>query len=75
MVDVYRGSDSDQMVDGMIAHMKTQKENSALLNSKFAFDKVLHLDVNFHRLNLTRGRSYVPLPNDGGRCCQRVGTE
>ena len=63
MVNVYRGSDLDQIVDGMIAHMKFQTENLALPNSRFAFDKVLHLDVNFHQLNLTRGRSYVPLPD------------
>ena len=55
MVNVYRGSDLDQIVDGMIAHMKTQIESPAQLNSRFAFDKVLHLDVNFHQLNLTRG--------------------
>ena len=54
MVNVYRGSDLDQIVDGMIP---------ALLNSRFAFDKALHLDVNFHQLNLIRGRSYVPLPD------------
>ena len=63
MVKVYRGSDLDQIVDGMIVHMKLQIENPALLSSIFAFDKVLHLDVNFHQLNLTRGRSYVPLPD------------
>ena len=63
MVNVYRGSDLDQIVDGMIAHMKFQIENPALLNSRSAFDKVLHLDVNFHQLNLTRGRSYVQLPD------------
>ena len=32
MTSVYRGSDLDQIVDGMIAHMKTQIENPALLN-------------------------------------------
>ena len=63
MVNVYRGSDLDQIVDGMIAHMKFQIENPALLNSRFAFDKVLHLDVNFYQLNLTRGRPYVQLPD------------
>ena len=42
--------------------MKTQIENPALLNSRFVFDEVLFLDVNFHRLNLTRGGSYLPLP-------------
>ena len=59
MVNVYKGSDLDQIFDGMIAHMKFQIENPAPLNSRFAFDKVLHLDVNFHQLNLTRGRSYA----------------
>ena len=63
MTDVHRGSHLDQIVDGMIAHMKTQIENPALLNSRFRFDEVLFLDVNFHRLNLTRGSSYLPLPD------------
>ena len=53
----------DQIVDGMIAHMKTQIENPALLNSRFRFDEVLFLDISFHHLNLTRGSSYFPLPD------------
>ena len=57
---MYRGSDLDQIVDGMIANMKFQIENPALLNSKFRFDEVLFLDINFHWLNLTRGSSYLP---------------
>ena len=32
-------------------------------NSRFRFDDVLFLDVNFHRLNLTRGSFYLPLPD------------
>ena len=43
--------------------METQIENPALLNSRFRFDEVLYLGVNFHRLNLTRGNSYLPLPD------------
>ena len=43
--------------------MKTQIENLALLNSRFRSDEVLFLDVNFHRWNLTRGSSYLPLPD------------
>ena len=46
----------------MIAHMKQQIENPALSDSKFVFDKVLHMDVDFLRLNLMRGSSYLPLP-------------
>ena len=63
MESVYRGSDLDKIVDGMIAHMKFQIENPALLNSRFVFDEVLYLDTNFHHLNLTRGSSYLPIPD------------
>ena len=63
MTDVHQGSDLDQIVDGMITHMKTQIENPALLNSRFRFDEALFLDINFHQLNLTRGCSYLPLPD------------
>ena len=48
MTEVHQGSDLDGMVDGMIAHMKSQIENPALANSRFRFDSVLFLDVNFH---------------------------
>ena len=61
MTSVCRGSDLGQIVEGMIANMKFQIENPVLLNSRFRFDEVLHLDINFHRLNLTRGSSYLPL--------------
>ena len=63
MTSVYRGSEMDQIVDGMITNMKFQIENPALLNSRFVFDEFLYLDVNFHQLNLTRGSSYLPLPD------------
>ena len=63
MKSVYRGSNLDQIVDGMIDNMKFQIENPALLNSRFVFNEVLYLDVNFHQLNLTKGSSYLPLPD------------
>ena len=63
MTSVYRRSETDQIVDGMIDNMKFQIENPALLNSRFVFDEFLYLDVNFHQLNLTRGSSYLPLPD------------
>ena len=47
----------------MIANMKFQTENPALLNSRFVFDEFLYLHVNFHQLNLMRGSSYLPLPD------------
>ena len=63
MTNVYRGSDLGQAVNGMIAKMKTDIENPALLNSRFVLDEALYIDVNFHQLNLTRGSSYLPLPD------------
>ena len=47
----------------MIANMKFQIENPALLKSRFVFDEVLHLDANFYQLNLSKGSSYLPLPD------------
>ena len=61
MMSVYRGSEPDHIVDGMIANMKFQIENPALLNSRFVFDEFLYLDINFDHLNLMRGNSYLPL--------------
>ena len=67
MTSVYRGSEPDQIVDGMIANVEFQIENPALLNSRFVFDEFLYLDVDFHQLNLTRGSSYLPLPDWSAR--------
>ena len=61
MVNVYNLSDMNEIVNEMITHMKKQIENPVLSNSRFVFNEVLHIDVNFHRLNLTRGSSYLPL--------------
>ena len=63
MTNVYNLIDMDEIVNEMIAHMKGQIENPALLNSRFVFDEVLFTNVDFHQLNLTRGSSYLPLPN------------
>ena len=48
MMNVYNLSDLDEIVNEMIVHMKQQIENPALLNSRFVFDKVLYIDVDFH---------------------------
>ena len=63
MLAVYNLSDMDEIVSAMIEHMKQQIENPALRDSKFVFDRIIHMDIDFHRLNLTRGSSYIPLPD------------
>ena len=60
---VYNLNDKNEIVNVMIEHTAQQIENPALRNSKFVFDRVLYMDIDFHRLNLTRGSSYVPLPD------------
>ena len=62
MLAVYNLSDMDEIVSAMIEHMYQQIENPALRDSKFVFNGVIHMDIDFQRLNLTRGSSYLPLP-------------
>ena len=62
MLAVYNLSDMGEIVSEMIKHMQQQIENPALRDSKFVFNGVIHMDIDFHRLNLTRGSSYLPLP-------------
>ena len=63
MLNVYNLSDMNEIVNAMMTHMAQQVENPALSDSKFVFEEVLHMDVNFHQLNLMRGSSYLPLPD------------
>ena len=60
MTEIIQGSNLNEIVDEMIAQMKTQIENPALANSRFVFDEILFLDANFYQLNLTRGSTYLP---------------
>ena len=61
MTPVYNLNDIDNIVRSMIEHMAQQVENPALRDGKFVFDRVMRMDINIHRLNLTRGSSYIPL--------------
>ena len=57
MLAVYNLSDMGEIVSEMIEHMQQQIENPALRDSKSVFDGVIHMDIDFHRLNLTRGNN------------------
>ena len=63
LLAVYNLSDMDEIVSAMIEHMYQQIENPALRDSKFVINGVIHMDIDFHRLNLTRGSSYIPPPD------------
>ena len=62
MTEFHRASDIERLVDIMINHTREQIENPSLINSRFVFEEVLFMDVNFYRLNLTRGGTHLPLP-------------
>ena len=63
ITNIFQGSDLNEIVNEMFTHMKTQIKNPALANSRFRFDEVLFLNINFYQLNLTRSSSYIPLPD------------
>ena len=46
----------------MIAYIKAQTKNPKFPESRFKLDKIMHFYINFHRLVLTRGSSYIELP-------------
>ena len=46
MMEIFQGSDLNEIVNEMFAHMNKQIENPALTNSRFIFDEVPFLDVS-----------------------------
>ena len=62
ILNVYNLSNMNEIVNTMITHMAQQTENLDLSDGKFVFHEVVRMDIDFHRLNLTRGSSYLPLP-------------
>ena len=52
MIEFFEGSDMNDLIQGMLAHMKTHIENPQMPESDFSLDKIMHLYINFHRLAL-----------------------
>lgn len=50
------------MLDRLFANIKTHVEHPALPQSGFTISRILYLDVDLHKLRLTRGSSYIELP-------------
>ena len=63
MLAVSNLNDMDEIVSAMIEHMKQQTENPALRDNKFIFNRIIHMEIDFHRPSLTRGSSCIPLPD------------
>ena len=63
MLVAYGLNDINGLVNRMISHMLEQIKNPALRDSKFVMEEVIGTSIDFHRLNLTRGSTYLPLPD------------
>ena len=61
MTEFFDASDINDLIERMLAYMKAQTENPKFPESGFTLDKIMHLYINFHRLVLTRGSSYIEL--------------
>ena len=62
MTEFLEASDIYDLIQGMLAYIKTQTEDPKFSESGFSIDKIMHLYINFHKLALTRGGSYSELP-------------
>ena len=62
MTEFFQGRDNNDLIQRMLAYIKTQTENPKFPESGFSLDKIIHLHINFHRLALTRGSSHNELP-------------
>ena len=63
MTKFFEASDISDLIQRMLAYIKAQTENPKFPESGFTLDKIMHLYINFHRLVLTRGSSYIELRN------------
>lgn len=63
MTEFFQSSNIKELFNRLFAHIKTQTENPKVPESGFTIDKILHLYINFHKLKLTRGSSYIPVPD------------
>ena len=62
MTEFFDASDINDLIELMLAYIKAQTENPKFPKSGFTLDKIMHLYINFHKLELTWGRSYIELP-------------
>ena len=62
MTEFFDASDINDLIQRMLAYIKAHTKNAKFPESGFTLDKIMHLYINFNRLVLTRGGSYIKLP-------------
>ena len=53
--------DIDDLLKQMFAYIMTKVEHPVLPKSGFTLDSIMHIDIDFHKLVLRQGSSYIPL--------------
>ena len=61
ITEFFESSDINDLIQPTFAYIKTQVENPRMPESVITLEKTMHLNINFHRLVLTRGGSYIEL--------------
>lgn len=59
LTDIFQGSSVDDALDAMFAQIKQHVEHPVLPASGFTIDRMMHLDVNFYKLQVTKGSCYM----------------
>ena len=62
MTEFHQGSDIDSILNNMFDHIKKQIENPKLSDSEFKLKEILYTHINFNKLSIFSGSSYLPLP-------------
>ena len=54
MTKFFEGGDNNHLIQRMLSQIKTQVENPRMPESGFTLDKIVHQNINFNKLALTR---------------------
>ena len=63
MKSIYNEDDINERSDEMFAEIKEGIEHPKLAESNFVIYSVMFTTISFHKLNLTKGSSYIDLPS------------
>ena len=62
MMEIFQGSDIDEVLEQMFVYIKTGIEDPLLPKFGFSLHSIMQLDINLYELQLTRWNSFIELP-------------
>ena len=62
ITELFESSYTDELIQRLFAHIKTQVQNPRKLEFSLTLNQIMRLHINFHKLALTRSRSYIDQP-------------